>query len=80
MLYGIDETTTIDIWTHIAFRCATTATVVDVRENVDEKNEEIEIGISIYMNDISLAGGPEEVKEGIKKCARMKVEKRMNTI
>ena len=41
MLYGIDETTAIDIWTHIAFRCAKTATVVDVRENVDEKNEEI---------------------------------------
>ena len=77
MLYGINKTTTIDIQTHFAFRCATTATVVDVRENVDEKNEEIEIGISIYMNDISLEGGPEEVKEGIRKCTRTKVEKRM---
>ena len=48
-----------------------------MRENVDEKNEEIEIGISIYMNDISLEGGPEEVKEGIRKCTRTKVEKRM---
>ena len=29
------------------------------------------------MDDISITGGPEEVKKGIRKCARMEVEKKM---
>ena len=33
--------------------------------------------MSIYMDDISVAGGPEEVKKGIRKCAKMEVEKKM---
>ena len=42
--------------------CTTTAEVNDIREKVDYKYGEIEIGISIYMDDISVAGGPEEIK------------------
>ena len=57
--------------------CVTTAKVNDVREKVDYKYGEIEIGMSIYMDDISVSGGPEKVKKGIRKCARMEVEKKM---
>ena len=57
--------------------CATTAKVNDVGEKVYHKCGETEIGMSIYMDDISVAGGPEEVKKGIRKCARMEVEKKM---
>ena len=31
--------------------------------------------MSIYMDDVSVAGGPEEVKKRIRKCARSEVEK-----
>ena len=31
--------------------------------------------MSIYMDDVSVAGGPEEVKKRIMKCARTEVEK-----
>ena len=33
--------------------------------------------MSIYIDDISIAGGPEEVKKGMRKLARMEVEKKM---
>ena len=33
--------------------------------------------MSIYMDDISVAGGSEEVKKGIRKYAQMEVEKKM---
>ena len=56
--------------------CATTAKVNDVAEKVDYKNGEIELGMSIYMDDISVTGGSQEVKKGIRKCARMEVEKK----
>ena len=47
-------------------------------EKVDYKYGEIEIGMSVYMDNISVAGGPEEVKKGIRKSARMEVEKKLN--
>ena len=35
------------------------------------------MGMSIYMDYISVAGGPEEVKKkGIRKCARIEVKKK----
>ena len=56
--------------------CATTGKVNDVGERFHYKYGEIEIGMSIYIDDISVAGGPEEVKKGIRKCARMEGEKK----
>ena len=50
--------------------CATTAKVNDVGEKVDYKYGEIEIGMSIYMDDISVAGGPEEVKKRNKEITK----------
>ena len=45
--------------------CATTAKVNDVGERVEYKYGmgEIELDMSIYIDDISVAGGPEEVKK-----------------
>ena len=57
--------------------CATAAKVNDVREKVYYKYREIEIGMSIYMDDFSVAGGPEEVNKEIQKCAKMEVERNM---
>ena len=57
--------------------CVTAAKVNDAGEKVNYKYGEIEIGISIYMDDISVAGGPEEVKKGIRRCARMEVENKI---
>ena len=57
--------------------CATTVKVSAVREKVNYKFREIEIGISIYMDDISVAGGPDEVRKRIRKCTRIEVEKKM---
>ena len=57
--------------------CAMTAKVNDVGERADYKYWQIEIGMSIYVDDISVAGGPEEAKKGIRKCARMEVENKI---
>ena len=46
-------------------------------EKIDYKYGEIEIAISIYMDDISVAGGPEKVKKRIRKCARMEVKNKI---
>lgn len=42
---------------------AITSTVNDVEEKVDYKYGEIKIGISIYMDGFSIAGGPDKVKK-----------------
>ena len=49
----------------------------NVGEKVVYKYGEIEIGMSIYIDDISVAEGPEEAKEEIRKRARMEMEKEM---
>ena len=51
--------------------CATTAKVNDVGEKFDYKYGKIEIDLSIYMDDISVVGRPEEVKKGIRECVRI---------
>ena len=43
--------------------CATTAKINDVREKVDYKYREIEIVMSIYIDCVPVAEGPEEVKK-----------------
>ena len=43
--------------------CATTAKGNDLGESVECIYGEIEIGMSIHMDDISVAVGPEEVKK-----------------
>ena len=57
--------------------CVTTVKVNAVREKINYKFREIEIGISIYMDNISVAGGPDEVRKRIRKRTRIEVEKKM---
>ena len=57
--------------------CTTTAKANDVGENINHKYGEIEVAMSIYMDNISVARESEEVKKGIRNYARMKVEKKM---
>ena len=57
--------------------CATTAKINDVGKKVYYKYGEIEIGMSICMDDISVAGGPEEVNKGIRKYAKMEAERKI---
>ena len=52
--------------------CATTAKVNDVGETDDCKYETMEIGLSLYMDVISVAGRREEVKKDIRKFAEWK--------
>ena len=33
--------------------------------------------MSVYMNDIAAAGGIEEIKKGIRNCAKMEKQKKM---
>ena len=50
--------------------CVTTAKVNDVGEKVGYKYEKIEIGMSIYIDEISVEGETEEVKKGKRNCAK----------
>ena len=49
------------------------------RERVEYKYEEIDIGVSTYMDNISVAGGPEKVKKWKRKCAGMEVENKLRS-
>ena len=51
--------------------------VNDVGEKTDYTFGDVEVGMSIYMDDTSVAGGPEKVKKEIRKCTKMEVEKKM---
>ena len=54
-----------------------TIKVNDVGEKTDYTFGDVEVGMSIYMDDTSVAGGPEKVKKEIRKCTKMEVEKKM---
>ena len=60
--------------------CTATARVNDVGEKTSYKYGEIEIEMSIYMDDISVAGGPQEDKQEIRKCVLMEIEKKKKTL
>ena len=46
--------------------CATTARVNDIGQKVRCKYEDTGIGMPVYMDDISTAGGAEEIRKGIR--------------
>ena len=56
--------------------CATTAKINVAEEKTDYKYCEIEIGMSVYMDDISIVGEPEEINKRRRKSARMEAEKK----
>ena len=56
---------------------ASIAKVNEVGEKVSYEYGSIEIGMSVYMDDISAAGDPEQVRKAKRNYSRMAVEKKM---
>ena len=56
--------------------CATIARVNDIREKVCCKYGDTEIGMSVFMNDISAVGDAEEIRKGIRNCRKMETLKK----
>lgn len=54
-----------------------TAKVNKISEKIEVKDGEVEIGMPVFMNNIAVTGGLENVREGIKHCKKMKIETRM---
>ena len=57
--------------------CATTSRVNNIGETVQYSYGKVDIGMSIYMDDIAAAGGIAEIRKGIRNCAKMEKEKKM---
>ena len=57
--------------------CATTTKVNNIGETVQYRYRKTDIGMSVYMDDISAAGGIAEIRKGIRNCAKMEKEKKM---
>ena len=56
--------------------CATTAKVNTIGEKVTHKYRNIEIGMPVYMDDISAVGEAEEIRKGIRNCRKMEEQKK----
>ena len=59
-----------------AMCCATIARVNDIREKVCCKYGDTEIGMSVFMNDISAVGDAEEIRKGIRNCRKVEILKK----
>ena len=57
--------------------CATTSKVNNIGEIVQYSYGKVDIGMSVYMDDIAAAGGIAENIKGIRNCAKMEKEKKM---
>ena len=57
--------------------CATTSRVNNIGETVQYSYGKINIGMSVYMDNIAAAGGIAEIRKGISNCAKMEKEKKM---
>ena len=55
---------------------AATASVNDIGENVCYKYGDTEIGMPVFMDNISAVGGAEEIRKGIRKCRKMETLKK----
>ena len=60
--------------------CAAAAKVNDIGEKVFYRYGKIEISIAVCMDHISVTGGAEDVRKGIKKQARMEVKNKIKYI
>ena len=56
---------------------ATTSRVNNIGETVQYSYEKVDIGMSVYMDDIATAGGTAEIRKGKRNCAKMEKEKKM---
>ena len=57
--------------------CATTSKVNNIGEIVQYSYGKVDIGMSVYMDDIAGAGGIAEIRKGIRNCSKMEKEKKM---
>ena len=57
--------------------CATTSRVNNIGETVQYSYGKVDIGMSVYMDDIAAAGGITEIWKGMRNCAKMEKEKKM---
>ena len=57
--------------------CATASKVNNVGETVQYSCGKIDIGMSVYIDDIAAKGGIAEVRKGIRNCVKMEKEKKM---
>ena len=58
--------------------CATTARVNDIGQKVCCKYGDIGIRMPVYIDDISAAGGAEEIRKGIRNCRKMETLKKFD--
>ena len=53
--------------------CATMSKVNNIGETVQYSYRKIDIGISVYINDIAAAGGIPKSRKGKRNCAKMQL-------
>ena len=56
---------------------ATTSRVNNIGETVQYSYKKVDIGMSVYMDDIATAGGIAEIRKGKRNCVKMEKEKKM---
>ena len=57
--------------------CATTSRVNNIGETVQYSYGKVDMGMSVYMDDIAVAGGIAAIRKGIRNCVKMEKEKKM---
>ena len=57
--------------------CARTSRVKNIGETVQYSYGKVDIGMSVYMDDIAAVGGIAEIRTGIRNCAKTEKEKKM---
>ena len=57
--------------------CATTSRVNNIGETVQYSYGKVDIGMSVYMDDIVAAGEIAEIRKGIRNCPNTEKEKKM---
>ena len=51
--------------------CATTSRVNNIGETIQYSYGKVDIGMSVYMDDIAAAEGIAEIRKGIRNCTKM---------
>ena len=57
--------------------CASTSRVNEIQETVKYQCGKVEIGMSVFMDDIAEVGTADKIRKGIQNCRSMKIEKKM---
>ena len=57
--------------------CATTSRVNNIGEIVQYSYGKVDVGMSVYIDDIAGAGGIGEIRKGIRNCCKMEKEKKI---